>query len=121
MSVFADQKKFMEAGGQTTDRLNNKQIALYLNLVDEEVNELHAAIKYRDAKETADAIADSIVVLIGLGLSFGFDMDRVWQQVMGSNLAKIDPETGKVIKREDGKILKPEGWKAPDLSFVGEW
>ena len=34
---------------------------------------------------------------------------------------EIDPLTGKVVKREDGKVMKPEGWTPPDLSkFVGE-
>jgi len=31
-------------------------------------------------------------------------------------MAKVDPVTGKVKRREDGKILKPEGWTPPDLS-----
>ena len=31
-------------------------------------------------------------------------------------MAKVDPHTGKVSRREDGKILKPEGWKPPDMS-----
>jgi len=35
--------------------------------------------------------------------------------VARSNLAKINPETGKVIKRQDGKVLKPEGWTPPEL------
>jgi predicted HAD superfamily Cof-like phosphohydrolase len=30
-------------------------------------------------------------------------------------MAKIDPTTGKVLRREDGKILKPEGWQPPSL------
>jgi hypothetical protein len=30
-------------------------------------------------------------------------------------LAKIDKETGKVRKREDGKVLKPLGWVPPEL------
>jgi hypothetical protein len=34
---------------------------------------------------------------------------------MRTNFAKIDPTTGLVRKREDGKVLKPEGWTAPDL------
>ena len=32
-----------------------------------------------------------------------------------SNLSKINSETGKVIKRDDGKVLKPEGWTPPQL------
>jgi hypothetical protein len=34
---------------------------------------------------------------------------------VNSNFAKIDRETGKVRKREDGKVLKPLGWTAPNL------
>ena len=33
----------------------------------------------------------------------------------GANPQWIDPETGKVRKREDGKVLKPEGWTPPNL------
>jgi hypothetical protein len=35
---------------------------------------------------------------------------------MRSNFAKIDQASGKVLKREDGKVLKPEGWKPPELA-----
>jgi hypothetical protein len=35
---------------------------------------------------------------------------------MGTNFAKIDKETGKVRKREDGKVLKPLGWTPPELT-----
>jgi hypothetical protein len=35
---------------------------------------------------------------------------------MKTNFAKIDKETGKVRKREDGKVLKPVGWVPPDLT-----
>jgi predicted HAD superfamily Cof-like phosphohydrolase len=42
--------------------------------------------------------------------------EGAWKEVMDTNFAKIDPTTGKVIKREDGKVLKPEGWKAPELT-----
>ena len=46
----------------------------------------------------------------------GFDGAGAWQEVMRTNFAKIDSVTGKVRKREDGKVLKPEGWTAPELS-----
>jgi uncharacterized membrane protein len=35
---------------------------------------------------------------------------------MRTNFAKIDHATGKVRKREDGKVLKPVGWTAPVLA-----
>jgi predicted HAD superfamily Cof-like phosphohydrolase len=46
----------------------------------------------------------------------GWDGEAAWKEVMDTNFAKIDPTTGKVIKRADGKVLKPEGWKAPQLA-----
>jgi len=45
----------------------------------------------------------------------GADAEGAWKEVMSTNFNKIDKETGKVRKREDGKVLKPLGWVAPDL------
>ena len=45
----------------------------------------------------------------------GVDAEAAWNEVMRTNFAKIDPETGKVNKRKDGKVLKPEGWEPPKL------
>lgn len=117
-SVFHDQATFMRACGQTTIADNEAQSCLYLNLIMEEVKELETAIMENDEVEQFDAILDIIVVCIGFGLSRGFPMVEGWQEVMRSNFAKIDPGTGYVRKRDDGKILKPEGWVPPDLSNV---
>jgi hypothetical protein len=38
--------------------------------------------------------------------------------VLRSNRAKIDPVAGTVLRRADGKILKPAGWTAPDIARV---
>jgi len=35
--------------------------------------------------------------------------------VHAANMAKRNPATGKFEKRADGKIIKPPGWKAPDV------
>jgi predicted HAD superfamily Cof-like phosphohydrolase len=90
---------------------------MYLNLIEEEVGELRVAVANSDDVETFDAILDIIVVCIGYGLSRGWPMVEGWQEVMRSNLAKIDVD-GFVKRRADGKILKPEGWTAPDLNRV---
>jgi predicted HAD superfamily Cof-like phosphohydrolase len=55
------------------------------------------------------------VVTIGAIHSAGFDGEGAWREVMATNFAKIDRETGKVRKREDGKVLKPVGWVAPNM------
>ena len=55
-------------------------------------------------------------VIIGYMKSRGWDCEGAWDEGARSNLAKIDEVTGKVIKRADGKVLKPEGWQKPDFS-----
>ena len=56
-----------------------------------------------------------MVVCIGAGLSAGFPMASGWAEVIRSNMEKIDPETGMVRRRSDGKIMKPDGWQPPKL------
>jgi len=112
---FADQQDFMNACEQSTIKLNNEQYSLYLDLIREEVEELELALIGDNRVEQLDALIDILVVTIGAIHSAGFDGEGAWNEVMKTNFAKIDPETGKVRKREDGKVLKPEGWKAPEL------
>ena len=117
-SVFHDQAYFMMACGQTTTEPNTKQSDMYLELIKEEGEELVVALEQCDVVEELDAIIDLLVVIIGYGLSRGFPMVEAWDEVLRSNMAKIDPLTGTVRKREDGKILKPAGWTAPDIARV---
>ena len=112
MNPFRDQEKFMRACDQTVGEVNYQQKLLYLKLMDEEFNELKCA---ESAEDELDALIDILVVTIGAIHSAGFDAEGAWREVMSTNFAKIDKETGKVRKREDGKVLKPTGWSAPDL------
>lgn len=119
--VFRDVQVFMNAAGQTTTGDNLSQAELYKNLIEEEVTEFWEAEAVLDDVEEIDACFDMIWVIVGYMLSRGWDVDRIWDEGSLSNLTKIDKQTGKVIKREDGKVLKPEGWKPPDFSkFVGK-
>lgn len=94
--------------------------AMYLNLITEEYQELQEAVDANDSLEQLDALVDILVVTIGAIRAAGWDGAGAWEEVMRTNFAKIDKETGKVRKREDGKVLKPEGWQAPQLEkFLG--
>lgn len=115
MNVFRDQEKFMRACDQTTDEWNLNQFELYTKLINEEVGELETAIADGDRVEMLDALTDILVVTIGAIHSMGADGEGAWKEVMQTNFAKIDKETGKVRKREDGKVLKPVGWTPPNL------
>ena len=115
MSVFLDQMAFMLACDQTAGRFNSTQFDMYCALIQEEVAELQEALASNDNVETLDALIDIMVVTIGAIHSLGVDAEGAWREVLNSNLAKIDKDTGKVRKREDGKVLKPQGWQPPAL------
>jgi predicted HAD superfamily Cof-like phosphohydrolase len=105
----------MRACNQTVGAWNEPQFNLYTNLIQEEVDELWVANAAADPKECLDALIDILVVTVGAIHSLGADGEGAWNEVMRTNFAKIDPATGRVNKREDGKVLKPEGWKPPEL------
>jgi predicted HAD superfamily Cof-like phosphohydrolase len=114
-NLFKDQERFMRACDQDVDDFNQNQFNMYLGLIEEETKELSTAISNHDQVETLDALIDILVVTIGAIHSMGADGEGAWNEVMRTNFAKIDSETGKVRKREDGKVLKPEGWSPPNL------
>jgi len=109
---FRDQEKFMRACDQTVGEINAGQFVLYKKLIEEEVKEFNDA---KDQVEQLDALIDILVVTIGAIHSMGADGEGAWKEVMRTNFAKIDRDTGKVRKREDGKVLKPLGWTPPEL------
>jgi len=114
-NLFRDQEKFMKACDQTVGGLSPDQFKLYTNLIKEEFAELNEAIDNNDRVETLDALIDILVVTIGAIHSMGADGEGAWKEVMATNFSKIDKLTGKVRKREDGKVLKPTGWMPPEL------
>lgn len=139
---FQDQREFMQAFGQSVNGKNTDQFVLYNNLVTEEIKELLEAMKeVQDAGEelqsctdeihpdrlaalvsayahVAKEAMDAIVVITGYLLSAGINPELAWKAVHGSNMGKLDPETGKPILRKDGKVQKPLTWKAPDMVQV---
>jgi predicted HAD superfamily Cof-like phosphohydrolase len=62
-----------------------------------------------------NAIVQAIANLADMINALGIPGQEAWDEIWSSNMSKLDPETGKAIHREDGKILKPESYRAPDL------
>ena len=131
-SSLAAQRKFMTACGQTTEVLNLQQLRLYVGLVLEETKELVEAmqnlesgiaagqpINRNDIAEILDAGGDIMVVAGGVINSVGIHPGNVLDRVWATNLAKISPD-GKVLRREDGKILKPPGWEQPIFTDLAD-
>lgn len=117
--VFTDVAVFLNAVGQETPSVPQKTVSdqaqLYKKLIEEEVKEFWEAEAVSDDVEEIDACFDMMWVIVGYMKSRGWDCENIWDEGAKSNLSKIDPVTGLVKRREDGKILKPEGWQPPNF------
>ena len=113
---FEHVRRFMLAGEQDITGNDLKLSKLYERLVQEETQEFWDGIEHDDDIETLDGICDSIVVLVGYAYSKGWDIMGAFDEVVRSNASKIDKKSGKLLKREDGKILKPETYSPPNLT-----
>ncbi len=80
----------------------------------------HAKLETQD--DVIAAQADSLVDLYYYGLNAfakkSVDVSEIFDTVHTSNMAKRDPKTQKFLKREDGKIIKPDEWTAPDITAI---
>ena len=112
---FDQVKNFMIAGDHNIDGSSESQIDLYAELVREESKEFWDGIANKNDLETLDGIADTIWVLVGYAHSRGWDINGAFNEVARSNMSKVDIASGKLLKREDGKVLKPETYSPPDL------
>jgi predicted HAD superfamily Cof-like phosphohydrolase len=117
---FKDIKDFQVATDsyiqdKPTADLPDTIVELRKNIMWEEfMNEFFPAIDKRDLAAIAQEGVDVIVTVIGTLWAFGIDPEPIWNAVHRANMAKVGPD-GKVKKRFDGKVLKPEGWTAPDI------
>ncbi|MEU4872344.1 MazG nucleotide pyrophosphohydrolase domain-containing protein [Streptomyces sp. NPDC021608] len=87
------------------------------NLLAEEAAEVaevsHGGLLDRLAHE----LADVVYVAYGTALVHGIDLDAVLAEIHRSNMTKIGPD-GRIARRADGKVLKGEHYRAPDVSAV---
>ncbi|MFR9788629.1 MazG nucleotide pyrophosphohydrolase domain-containing protein [Streptomyces sp. MB22_4] len=65
----------------------------------------------------AHELADVVYVAYGTALVHGIDLDEVIAEIHRANMSKLGPG-GQVSRRADGKVLKGEHYRAPDVSSV---
>jgi predicted HAD superfamily Cof-like phosphohydrolase len=90
---------------------------LRISLLREEFEEYLAAVEANDIVEIADALAGMQYIINGTALVYGIDLDAVHAEVHRSNMSKLGPN-GQVIRRADGKVLKPETYQPPMVAAV---
>ena len=103
---------------------------LYMTLVKEEYKELEEALNALTYGNTDDGSCDiegfaditkealdCIVVLVGLLKSLGIPITECWDELMRELASKRLPN-GDFLRRDDGKILKPDTFKKADIVRV---
>ena len=119
-NMFLDVKEFQTAVGQhvgeTPKFPDGGERVLRMRLLKEEFDEYNEGEYHNDLENIAKELADIIYIVCGTAVSYGIPLDRVFEEVHRSNMAKL--VDGKPIRRDDGKILKPEGWTPPDIKKV---
>ena len=91
-------------------------IELRIKLLTEEVQEYAEAARAGDMVEILDALADIGYILAGTIINHGMQdiYDDAFKEVHRSNMAKL--VDGKVHRRDDGKVVKPDDWQPPNLA-----
>ncbi|MFF7969259.1 MazG nucleotide pyrophosphohydrolase domain-containing protein [Streptomyces sp. NPDC007903] len=65
----------------------------------------------------AQELADVVYVAYGTALVHGIDLDEVIAEIHRANMSKVGPD-GEIARRADGKVLKGDHYRAPDVSAV---
>ena len=95
--------------------LNEETKQLRVRLIQEEFDELKEAMASGNLSAVAKEMADLLYVTYGTAVSYGIDMEPVFQEVHRSNLSKVGG-----YKRADGKWVKPPTYSPADIESVVE-
>ena len=95
--------------------MSKEAVAFIRKMVNDELDELDEA---NTKVDQADALVDAIYYICDCAVRHGMNLDPLFDIVHGANMKKVI--NGKVIRRDDGKILKPEGWERPEPKLEAE-
>ena len=110
-------KKFGHECNDTPTIPDEKVKRLRMRLIAEEQRELFTAIYEDDLIGIADGGADLLYVVIGTMVSYGIDVEKVFDEVHRSNMSKVWPD-GTVHYDEGGKVMKPPSYSPADIAGV---
>ena len=111
--VLEFHKEFDIHIAETPSVPNEKTKDLRVRLIQEEFNELKEAFEKKDLSHIAKELADLLYVVYGTAISYGIDMDAVFQEVLRSNISKVGG-----YKREDGKWVKPTTYSPANIEPI---
>ena len=107
---------FGQRVGTKPELPDHQERELRMRLMKEEFNEYNKAEDNNDLTNLAVELADIIYIACGTAVSYGIPLDDVFNAIHQANMNKL--VDGKVIRREDGKIKKPDGWQPADIEGI---
>ncbi|NGZ09875.1 MAG: hypothetical protein CV088_10890 [Nitrospira sp. LK70] len=113
--VEAFHRKFEIVVRPVPTDLNEETKQLRVRLIQEEFDELKEAMAAGNLAAVAKEMADLLYVTYGTAVSYGIDMEAVFQEVHRSNLSKVGG-----YKRADGKWVKPSTYSPADIESIME-
>ena len=107
--------------------LREKLYRMQAGLIDEESKEFLDACEklyidphcHDNRTEVLKELADLIYVCYQFAATYNLDLDEALDRIHKSNMSKLD-EQGKPIYRKDGKVLKSDRYKPPQLDDLVE-
>ncbi len=104
-----------------TLNISDRNKDLRITLLQEELDELKEATENNDLVEIADALADIQYLLFGTVLMYGMrdKFEQIFEEVHRSNMTKVG-KNGEILKREDGKVIKPDTFEQPKIKEILE-
>lgn len=97
--------EFLEASLSDAEALEEAKALVLQAILNQEIDV--------DMIKAADALGDIDYVVEGSRLEFGVKGEPIADEIHRANMAKFGP--GSWV-REDGKIMKPPGWRPPDIA-----
>lgn len=70
-------------------------------------------LRHPDFAKAIDGLCDLLYVVYGSAVRWGIDLEPFFREVHAANMAKLNGP-----RRSDGKQLKPEGWREPDIQGI---
>ncbi len=96
-------------------KMTEQERKFLVKMLKDEIRELEEA---ENLTEEVDALIDIIYYIVHQTVKKGVNLDPLFDIVHQANMKKI--VDGKVLKREDGKILKPKNWQSPEPLLARE-
>lgn len=110
---------FKQSQSDTPVLLSSEESVLRHVLGKEELDEYIIAVGEENMIEILDSLADQLYILFGTICKHGLQNHIIpaFNLVHQNNMSKLGPD-GNPILREDGKIIKPQGFKKVELTDI---